>query len=85
MLVLILTPFILLFYFAVCPGGEGAGLNPVGRKWLAGSNPVCGVVSLVGFTTRLFILEFRNSYGNREYMNIRLRESEFASLRIVGI
>ena len=31
------------FYFAVCPGGEGAVLKIVGPKGLAGSNPVRGV------------------------------------------
>ena len=31
------------FYFAVCPGGEGAVLKTVGPKGLAGSNPVRGV------------------------------------------
>ena len=30
------------FYFAVCPGGEGAVLKTVGPKGLAGSNPVRG-------------------------------------------
>lgn len=29
--------------FAACPGGEGAVLKIVGRKRLAGSNPVCSV------------------------------------------
>ena len=28
--------------YAVCPGGEGAALKAVGRKRLAGSNPVDG-------------------------------------------
>lgn len=27
--------------YAACPGGEGAVLNTVGRKRLAGPNPVC--------------------------------------------
>lgn len=35
--------FIFLF-FAVCPGGEEAVSKTVGRKRLAGSNPVYGVV-----------------------------------------
>ena len=29
--------------YAVCPGGEEAVLKTVGRKRLAGSNPVCSV------------------------------------------
>ena len=27
-------------FYGRCPGGEGALLKSVGRKWLAGSNPV---------------------------------------------
>lgn len=30
--------------YAVCPGGEGAALKAVGRKRLAGSNPVYGAI-----------------------------------------
>ena len=33
---------VLIFEYAVCPGGEGAALKAVGRKRLAGSNPVDG-------------------------------------------
>lgn len=32
---------------AVCPGGEGAALKAVGRKRLAGSNPVYGAILLI--------------------------------------
>lgn len=31
-----------MYYNAVCSGGEGAALKAVGRKRLAGSNPVDG-------------------------------------------
>ena len=33
------------FYFAACPGGEGAVLKTVGPKGLAGSNPACSVLA----------------------------------------
>lgn len=33
---------VLIFEYAVCPGGEGAALKAVGLKGLAGSNPVHG-------------------------------------------
>ena len=32
------------YYYAVCPGGEGAVLKTVGLKGLAGSNPVHGAI-----------------------------------------
>ena len=34
------------YFFAVCPGGEGAVLKTVGPKGLAGSNPVYGVLGI---------------------------------------
>ena len=34
------------FYYAVCPGGEGAVLKTVGPKGLAGSNPIRAVSSV---------------------------------------
>ena len=34
------------YFFAVCPGGEGAVLKTVGPKGLAGSNPVYGALGI---------------------------------------
>ena len=38
--------YLLIFYFAVCPGGEEAVLKIVGLKGLVGSNPMHSVYAL---------------------------------------
>ena len=42
--------------YAVCPGGEGAVLKTVGPKGLAGSNPVCSVVTMADLAMQRIVV-----------------------------
>lgn len=79
------------FYFAACPGGEGAVLKTVGPKGLAGSNPVCSVVTMADLAMQRIVvppyvgsnpishLYLRLSY-NWQYNRLQPGQSEFESL-----
>lgn len=80
------------FYFAACPGGEGAVLKTVGPKGLAGSNPVCSAVAVADLVMQRIVVPpyvgsnpishlffMRLSY-NWQYIRLQPGWSEFESL-----
>ena len=57
------------FFYAACPGGEGAVLKTVGCERLAGSNPVCSA-SRKEVTMKQeirVIIETSDAFGDKQF------------------